>query len=36
MGPVRYTALPGGDAYFMSFRISGPRPEPDKIQPCTA
>jgi len=26
--------LAGSDAYFMSFRIAGPRPDPDAIQPC--
>ena len=32
--PVKYSALSGGEVYFMAFKIAGPRPEPDKIQPC--
>ena len=36
MQPVRFDALPGGDVYFMAFKISGPRPDPDKIQPCSS
>ncbi|HZU51723.1 MAG TPA: methyltransferase domain-containing protein [Sphingomicrobium sp.] len=32
--PVKYSVLSGGDAYFMSFRIAGPRPAPEQIQPC--
>jgi protein-L-isoaspartate O-methyltransferase len=34
MTPVKYHPLPGGDVYFLEFRLSGPRPEPDKILPC--
>ena len=33
--PVRSKMLTGGEAYFMAFRISGPRPEPQAIKPCT-
>lgn len=36
MIPVKYRALPGGDVYFMEFRLSGPRPEPAKIRACVA
>jgi SAM-dependent methyltransferase len=32
--PVKYSVLSGGEVYFMSFRIAGPRPEPSRIQPC--
>jgi predicted methyltransferase len=32
--PVRFTVLNGGDVYFMAFRIAGPRPAPEQIQPC--
>ena len=32
--PVKFTMLHGGDVYLMSFRVVGPRPAPDKIQPC--
>ena len=34
--PVKYRELSGGDAYFMAFKIAGPRPSPDKIRPCKA
>lgn len=34
--PVKFTMLSGGDVYFMSFRIAGPRPAPRQIQPCKA
>jgi ubiquinone/menaquinone biosynthesis C-methylase UbiE len=34
MTPVQYRALPGGDVYFIAFRLSGPRPEPGKIKAC--
>ena len=36
MQPVKFNVLTGGDAYLMAFRIAGPRPAPDKIQPCAA
>lgn len=32
--PVKFTMLTGGDGYFMSFRVSGPRPAPGSIRPC--
>lgn len=32
--PVKFTMLTGGDGYFMSFRITGPRPAPGAIKPC--
>lgn len=28
--------LTGGDAYLMAFRLTGPRPAPEKIMPCKA
>ena len=34
--PVQGHRLPGSDAYFMAFRIAGPRPEPAAIKPCAA
>jgi protein-L-isoaspartate O-methyltransferase len=34
MTPVKYRPLTGGDVYFMEFRLSSPRPEPDKIKAC--
>ena len=34
MTPVKYRLISGGDGYFMEFRLSGPRPEPDKIKAC--
>jgi len=32
--PVEFSMLPSGDVYLMSFRVAGPRPAPDKIEPC--
>jgi ubiquinone/menaquinone biosynthesis C-methylase UbiE len=32
--PVKFAMLTGGEAYFMAFRIAGPRPQPQAIQPC--
>jgi predicted methyltransferase len=32
--PVQTLRLVGSDAYFMSFRMAGPRPEPNAIKPC--
>jgi protein-L-isoaspartate O-methyltransferase len=32
--PVQSHRLAGTDAYFMSFRIAGPRPAPAAIKPC--
>jgi predicted methyltransferase len=34
LAPVKFARLAGGDAYFMSFRIAGPRPAPEAIRPC--
>jgi len=34
MTPVKFSMLAGGDAYFMAFRPSGPRPAPEQIKPC--
>jgi protein-L-isoaspartate O-methyltransferase len=34
MTPVKSQPLPGGDVYFMAFRVSAPRPEPSRIKPC--
>jgi predicted methyltransferase len=34
MKAVKFNVLSGGDVYFMAFRVSAPRPVPDKIQPC--
>ena len=36
MAPVAYKLLAGGDSYLMTFRLSGARPEPDKIRACRA
>jgi protein-L-isoaspartate O-methyltransferase len=36
MAPVRYKVLTGGDTYLITFRLSGPRPDPDKIRVCRA
>jgi predicted methyltransferase len=32
--PVKFTMLTGGEAYFMAFRIAGPRPAPGAIRAC--
>jgi hypothetical protein len=34
MQSVKSRVLTGGDAYLMAFKLAGPRPAPDKIQPC--
>src|SRR4051794_39271390 len=34
LAPVKFSMLTGGEAYLMAFRISGPRPAPDKIKVC--
>ncbi len=34
MAPVAFHALRGGDTYLQTFRIAGPRPDPEKIVPC--
>ena len=36
MTPVKTHELTGGDAYLVAFKISGPRPSPDKIKACKA
>jgi ubiquinone/menaquinone biosynthesis C-methylase UbiE len=36
MAPVKTHELTSGDAYLVAFRLSGPRPAPDKIKPCQA
>ena len=36
MQPVKFSMLSSGEDYFMAFRLSGPRPAPDKIQACKA
>ena len=36
LAPVRFGTLTGGEAYFMAFRLAGPRPEPRAIRPCKA
>lgn len=33
---ARYEPITGGEAYFASFRIAGPRPEPRQIKACKA
>jgi SAM-dependent methyltransferase len=33
--PVKYSAIPGGDVFLMSFRIASARPAPDEIKACT-
>lgn len=32
--PVKFSMLTGGESYVMAFRIAGPRPAPEAIQPC--
>lgn len=34
MTPVKSHMLTGGDAYLIAFRLSGPRPAPEKIKAC--
>lgn len=34
--PVKFSMLTGGEAYFMAFRVAGPRPAPEAIRPCKA
>ena len=36
MAPVKFSVLTGGEAYFMAFRLIGPRPAPDQIKPCNS
>lgn len=32
--PVKFSMLTGGEVYLMAFRVAGPRPAPEAIQPC--
>jgi ubiquinone/menaquinone biosynthesis C-methylase UbiE len=34
LSPVRTTRLSGSDAYFVAFKLSGPKPEPGQIRTC--
>src|SRR3954452_14320909 len=34
LDPVKFKPLPGGDDYFMAFRLARPRPAPAQIKPC--
>jgi len=34
LSPVTTRRLPGGDSYFVSFKIVAPRPRPQGIKPC--
>lgn len=34
MDPVKFETLPGGEVYFMAFRVVRPRPAPEQIVPC--
>jgi hypothetical protein len=34
MEPVRFSTLPGSEAYFAAFRATRPRPEPGQIKVC--
>ena len=34
MNAVNFSELPGADAYLMTFRLAGERPDPDRIKPC--
>lgn len=34
MKPVRAAALPGGDSYFLAFKIARAKPKPAEIRPC--
>jgi ubiquinone/menaquinone biosynthesis C-methylase UbiE len=36
LSPVNFTMLTGGETYFMAFKVSGPRPAPEAIRPCSA
>lgn len=33
---IKFSMLPGGDAYLMTFRVAGPRPAPEAIKPCNS
>lgn len=32
--PARAAPLPGGDSYFLAFKVARAKPEPSKIRPC--
>lgn len=34
MDPVKFETLPGGEVYFIAFRVARPRPAPEQIVPC--
>lgn len=34
LAPVKTARLEGSDAYFVAFKLSGPRPAPSAIKPC--
>lgn len=34
MVPAKYQMLPGGEVYFMAFRLAGAKPAPERIVPC--
>ena len=34
MAPAKRSALADREAYFVAFRLAGPRPEPETIKPC--
>ncbi|HLO19855.1 MAG TPA: methyltransferase domain-containing protein [Sphingomicrobium sp.] len=34
LAPVKFSVLTGGEAYYMAFRVVGPRPAPEAIKPC--
>jgi len=34
LSPAKASRLSGSDAYFLAFKVSGPRPEPGQIKPC--
>jgi 2-polyprenyl-3-methyl-5-hydroxy-6-metoxy-1,4-benzoquinol methylase len=36
MQPAKFRVLTGGEAYLMTFKLAGPRPEPAAIKPCRA
>lgn len=34
LSPVKTSRLAGSDAYFVAFKLSGPKPQPGRIKPC--
>jgi ubiquinone/menaquinone biosynthesis C-methylase UbiE len=34
LSPVKTSRLAGSDAYFVAFKLSGPKPQPGQIKPC--